>query len=79
MLSSGYCDSCWTTFHYIHRRYTEADIVVATFEAVVLQNPVAAAIVAVVACLRASSSEREVGLTPIYAPLTAPCYQRGGK
>jgi hypothetical protein len=73
-------------FEYISlstRACTEADIVVAIFEGVALQNPIAVAIVVVVACLRASSSEREVGHTPVYAPVNAPvktpCHRRGNK
>jgi hypothetical protein len=57
--------------------------VVAIFKGVALQNPIAVAIVAVVACLRASSSEREVGHTPVHAPVNAPvktpCHRRGNK
>ena len=50
----------------------EADIVVAIFEGVALQNHIAVAIGAVVAYLRASSSEREVGQAPLHAPVHAP-------
>jgi hypothetical protein len=53
----------------------EVDTVMAIFEGVALQNPIAVAIVAVVAYLRASSSEREVGHTFVKTP----CHRRGNK
>jgi hypothetical protein len=49
--------------------------VVAIFEGVALQNPIAVAIGGGVAYLRVSSSEREEGHTPVHTPVNAPLTQ----